>query len=362
MSDIGREKRVKRRRLWQILIGLPLLAFLFFTASTGCLSYLIRAGAGQVSILCNRRPLNEVINDPGTTAETRQKLIHIQRIRDYARDTLGLTPGGAYTSYVDIKRSAVGWNVSASDKLALKPYTWWFPIVGSVPYLGYFSKEEAEEKERELIEEGLDTSVRAISAYSTLGWFDDPIMSSQLQFPEWYLTGLVIHETAHATIWFPGDVGFNESFASFAGITGALQYYREKEGADSESYQRKIRYLEEREKLGAIFHEYALKLDSMYKLKTLDKEKSREKERIIREFQAELLRRSVNFSTIDIKKVAARDYNNAHFLSHLRYDSGREFFKREFENSKGSWPAFLKRMLKLSEKSPEERRRLLRNK
>ncbi len=183
-------------------MGLLLLCIIFMT--NGCLGYLARASAGQISLLCNRRPITRVIADPNTDAKTRQALRHVQEVQAFGRDHLSLNIGDSFTQFTKIDRPYVSWNVTAARELALEAYTWWFPIVGRVPYLGYFSKEEAREKADELkAKGGWDVRVRPVTAYSTLGWFNDPLLSSQIRLSEFYLTRLVIHESAHATLWFP---------------------------------------------------------------------------------------------------------------------------------------------------------------
>ena len=334
------------------------LAVLILPAS-GCLCYLANVSGEQMSILWNRRPIVEVIKDPKSSSDTKKKLGHILEVRQYARERLGLTPGGAYTSYTDIRRDHAAWNVSASQELALKPRTWWFPIVGSVPYLGFFTQKEAETLARELKEEGWDTLVRPVSAYSTLGWFDDPILSSQLNYNEWYLTGLVIHETAHATLWFADDVRFNESFASFVEEEGMMQYYREKEGAESASFKRKVAMLKERELVSAIYWKYARKLNDMYRSGIPVDEKRKQKEMLIAQFKQEFLDQADKFTVFDVRKYASAEYNNANFLTHLTYDSGKKFFRKAFALADRNWPKFLQEMGKLRTLTPKKRQELL---
>ncbi|MDH5654581.1 MAG: aminopeptidase, partial [Spirochaetia bacterium] len=218
----------------------------------GCVRYLIKAGYGQMKILSARQPISEVIQSPDTDEATRKKLRHVLKIQKYAEDSMGLDISNSYKKYARIDRDAAAYNVTASEELAFIPKTWYFPIVGRVPYLGFFSREEAENFKKELEKEGWDANVSEVSAYSTLGWFEDPLLSSQLSYPDWYLTRLILHEATHSTVWFQDDVNFNESLATFVEIEGALQYYSATEGR--QSMLRKKKFIEENQALVAIIN------------------------------------------------------------------------------------------------------------
>ncbi len=347
--------RRKRRRFWQ---AAALASFILLT-ETACLGYLTRAGCGQLEILWRRRPIPEVIADASTPPGVRTRLEHIQRVRIFALDRMGLRVADTFTSYSHLDREAVAWNVSASEELRLRPKTWWFPIVGEVPYLGFFTKAEAEELRNELDHEGWDAIVTTVAAYSTLGWFDDPLVSPQMQYSEWRLAELLIHESSHATLWFPGDVGFNESFASFVGREGALQYYRELHGVDSEIYRQQIAYRQEINELSLILHDYAKKLNDTYNQNKTDDWKRENRYRLLEELKATLAAQESVFRVLNLKRLRERDWNNAHFLSHLRYESGDRFFAGEFEACGRAWDCFLDRMNELNKRSAEERRLLL---
>lgn len=343
---------------WKMLI----LCSLMLLLETSCVGYLTRAGCGQLEILWNRRPIPEVIADPSTPEEVRSKLEHIQRVRGFALQHMGLKVADTFTAYSHLDRTAVAWNVSASEKLKLKPKTWWFPIVGEVPYLGFFTKAEAEELRAELEAEGWDAIVTTVAAYSTLGWFDDPLVSPQMGYSEWQLAELLIHESSHATLWFPGDVGFNESFASFVGREGARQYYHEHYGLSNDIYQNHLAYLAEINELSLIFHNYAKMLNDTYNQNKTDDWKLETRYHLLKELGEVLERQESAFRILNLKRFRDREWNNAHFLSHLRYESGEAYFAQEFEACAKRWDCFLERMTALNEQAPEERRRLLERK
>ncbi len=318
---------------------------------SGC--YIFHVGYGQIDILRRRRSIAEVREDPQISPQVRQKLEHIENVRRFARKRIGLNVGDTYLYYSQLDRSTLAWNVSASEQLSFRAKNWWFPIVGQLPYLGFFDRQMAEEEAAKLERAGWDVKISAVAAYSTLGWFDDPLVSPQLNYPDWYLAALLMHESSHVTLWFPGDVNFNESFASFVGETAALQYYREKGASADSSYRKMVREIEIREKRRRLFEIYAQRLDRLYSSSALREEKLQKKERILYQFTVRLKRERL------IAQNSSYRYNNAHFLSYRRYRGGSHFFQNQFSRCKSSWPCFLKKMKQLEELDPEKRRQLL---
>jgi predicted aminopeptidase len=153
--------------------------------------------------------------------------------RAFAKD-LGLKPADSFTQYSPIDRDVLVWVLSASSKVALRPVTWWFPIVGSIPYKGFFEKEDAESEVKKLAERDLDTFLRPSAAFSTLGWFNDPLLSTTAKFDDLSLVDTVIHEILHNTLWIKSHAPFNETLANFVGSTGAAEFYTAREGAESQ--------------------------------------------------------------------------------------------------------------------------------
>jgi predicted aminopeptidase len=190
----------------------------------GC--YLSRAAYEEARILAKRKPIDRVVADSTTPVEERDKLRLVQAARLFARDSLGLTPKETFTRYSRLDRDTLVLVVSASfpDRLARK--TWWFPIVGRFPYKGFFDFDGALRTAESLRREGYDVSVGASSAFSTLGWFNDPVVSTTLRLDSVSLVNTVIHEIAHTTFFAKGQVVFNESFASFVGGRGAIAFFR----------------------------------------------------------------------------------------------------------------------------------------
>lgn len=197
-----------------------------------------QATVGQVSLLNQRQPIEKLLKDETISEEKKKKFQLINEVRQFAETELHLAKSDNYTSFVELKQPYVSYALSAAPKWELKNKTWWFPITGHVPYLGYFKEADAKEREQDLIKEGLDTYVRGISAYSTLGWFSDPVLSSMLNYREHWLVETIIHETVHATLFIKNSADFNERLATFVAQIGTEQFYKRREGEKSPTVAR----------------------------------------------------------------------------------------------------------------------------
>jgi predicted aminopeptidase len=195
--------------------------------------YVARAGIEEARILSRRRPIVRVIEDPATSAETRRKLDLVLQARDFAEHALGLNAGQSYTTYSWVDSDTLLLVVSGSRRDRFQAYTWWFPIVGRVPYKGYFHFEHAHREAARLEAAGYDAYVRPAGAFSTLGWFNDPLLNTVLRYDDVSLVSTVIHEILHSTVYIPGQVAFNESFANFVGDRGAIEFFCLRDGEDS---------------------------------------------------------------------------------------------------------------------------------
>jgi predicted aminopeptidase len=181
----------------------------------GCsqLGYFVQAAHGQFSLLSEARPIDDWLADPAVADKLKDKLSKVREIRRFAARELGLPDNGTFTTYADVKRPFVMWNVVATPELSLDPIQWCFPVAGCVNYRGYYKKEEAQGYAKDLRGERYDVQVGGVPAYSTLGYFNDPVLSTFIQYPEGELARLVFHELAHQVAYAPGDSRFNESFA-----------------------------------------------------------------------------------------------------------------------------------------------------
>jgi predicted aminopeptidase len=202
--------------------------------------YLIRSAYEESRILFARQPIEKLLADDQLDADTRAKLQLVLDVRRFAEERIGLDVGGAYASYSVVASGALLNVLSAAEQTRLKPYEWWFPIVGNVEYKGYFDRADADRDARRLEADGYDTYVRGSIGFSTLGWFDDPVLSSWLAWDQVNLAELLIHEMLHRTYYLPGQTAFNESLATFVGNRGAIAFFRERDGEDAETTRRAV--------------------------------------------------------------------------------------------------------------------------
>ena len=214
--------RARRVRRALLVLTLGVVAAVALTR-TG--RYLVRAAWEEGKILARRRSIAALIAAPATDPITRAKLELVLAARAYAVDSLGLAAKQSFTTYSRLDHDTLVMVLSAAYRDRLAPYTWWFPIVGRVPYKGYFAFASAQAAARALEREGLDTYVRPAAAFSTLGFFNDPLVSATLDGDSASLANTVIHELTHNTYYASGQAVFNESFANFVGSEGAIRFF-----------------------------------------------------------------------------------------------------------------------------------------
>lgn len=203
-----------------------LLIVAFTLGISGCaqVSYYTQAAQGQLRLANSAKPVDTWLSDPAVSAETKHRLQRAVAIRRFAVDELSLPDNGSYSKYADIKRPYVMWNVVATPELSLKPIQWCFPIAGCVEYKGYYNKEAAHQFARELRAMGYEVRVSGVPAYSTLGWFNDPLLSSFITYPEVEVARMLFHELAHQVAYAPGDTQFNEGFATAVETIGVQRW------------------------------------------------------------------------------------------------------------------------------------------
>lgn len=208
-----------------LIVPLALLALALLGLASCSPWYVMRAAYEESKILLRRDKIENVIADPATSEAERAKLELVLEAREFAI-LLGLNPGDSFTRFSRVDRDILAWVVVASkdDRFELKQ--WWFPIVGSVPYKGFFELEEAQAQAQELAAKGYETWVRGTEAFSTLGWFNDPVLSTTLKNDDVRIVNTVIHESLHTTLWIPNHVDFNESLANFVGLQGCIDFYK----------------------------------------------------------------------------------------------------------------------------------------
>lgn len=210
----------------------------------GC--YLLQAAGGQMAVMARRQPVEAVLRDPQTPPQLRTRLAEVSAARDFASQSLGLPDNGSYRQYADIGRNYVVWNVFATPPFSVEPRRWCFPVAGCVVYRGYFAERRAQAYAGRLRRRGDDVAVGGVTAYSTLGHFADPILSTMLPYSDAQLAGTIFHELAHQLIYIQDDSAFNEAFASTVEEVGVMRWLeRSGRQRDLEAWQRQRRRAED---------------------------------------------------------------------------------------------------------------------
>lgn len=200
----------------------------------GCsFTYLVKTGYHQFKILNSRTPISKILQDPNVEENIKEKLRLAEEVKDFAENSLKLKKSDNYNSFVKLDSPYITYLLRVSSTYQLEAYQWSFPFVGKFPYKGYFSRDEAEDAAASFPKDKYDTYIRGVSAYSTLGWFDDPILSSMLRYDNHNLVNTIIHETVHVTIFIKGHTDFNERLASFVSYIGTELFYKMREGENS---------------------------------------------------------------------------------------------------------------------------------
>lgn len=253
----------------------------------GCaqLGYFVQAAHGQFSLLSEAKPIDDWLADPAVEDKLKGKLTKVREIRRFAARELGLPDNGSYTTYADLKRPYVLWNVMATTEFSLEPKQWCFPVAGCVNYRGYYNKDDAQAYAAELRSNHYDVQVGGVRAYSTLGFFNDPVLSTFIQFPEGELARIVFHELAHQVAYASGDSKFNESFAVAVEEAG-VERWMAKHG-DEKMRKAYAEYEGRKRDFLALMLKTRKALEENYERDVSDKEKRRVKAEIFQQLQDE---------------------------------------------------------------------------
>lgn len=310
-----------------------------------------------MKLLNSRVPITEALQDPSLSSEEKSKLELAQKARLFAENELHLKATKNYTSYVKLDRPYVTYVVSAASKWELKHYQWSYPFVGKMPYKGFFNEAAAKAEEQALINENLDTYQRGVSAYSTLGWFKDPLLSSMLRYKDYDLVNTIIHETVHATLYIKHEADFNERLASFLGNKGAEIYYLKTEGPQSTTLKQ-VKNDNADDKIFSDFISNELKdLEAWYKsLPDSDRNEERRLQRIADiqvRFQKNILPK---MNTKNYEKFTTAKLNNARLLIYRTYMQDLSDFEKLYEISNHNFETFITRCKELEDaKDPAQK-------
>lgn len=334
----------------------PLL-LLALLALSGCstLAYYGHLARGQMDVLRQREPIAAMLRDPSRDPELRRRLARVLELRSWAVERLGLPDNRSYTAYADLGRPYVLWNLFAAPALSVEPVEHCFPLVGCVAYRGYFDRRRAERDAARLQRQGHDVYLAGVTAYSTLNWFDDPVLNSMMRGPDEVLLGTVLHELAHQQLYLRDDTAFNESFAEFVEDEGLQQFLTERGGNRTAHGV----FEERRRQLIDLLLATRVQLDQLYRSERPEQEKRAGKQALFAQLHADYqrLRNEVwgGWPGFD-PYFATLEANNARLLPFALYDQDKDAFRRLFEREGRDWARFFDAVKRLAALPESERR------
>ncbi len=337
-----------------------LLTLLLLLLLGGCANplYYVQALQGQMEILNKRRAIEDVLADPTTPPEIKQKLALVMRLRAFASQELQLPDNRSYRSYTDLQRPFAVWNVFAAPELSLEPKKWCFVVAGCVPYRGYFARAKAEQFAAKLKHENYDVYVGGVPAYSTLGWFNDPVLNTFINRPEADIAALLFHELAHQKIYLSGDTTFNESFATAVELEGVKRWF------DSSGNPRQALAYRQKLQRREVFIQLLLKhrahLKEIYTSNISDAEKRAAKTRVFADLRADYaaLKQSWGGDT-DFDGWFKQDLNNAHLAAVGLYTRYVEALQMILTRQAGNLTAFYREVERIKHLDANERATIL---
>jgi predicted aminopeptidase len=348
---------LKQRFIWKVarrvLGGVVAVGIAYlFLAPTG--RYLLRAGWAEGRILARRRPIAELATDAKVQPRIASKLRLVLAARAFAAESIGLRAKESFTTYSQLDRDTLVLVLSGAYRDRLAPHTWWFPIVGRVPYKGFFDFSAAKQAAKKLESDGFDVYLRPSPAFSTLGWFNDPLLSTSLAADSVDLANTVIHELTHNTFYAPGQAVFNESFASFVGARGSAWLFRSR-GAPAAADQADARWADDKI-LARFWAQLYVSVDSAFRAHPSDSLArvvardtlySRARRQLVEVWGPQL-------KTINPRALARLRLDNAALLAHRIYSTDLDVFDMVWAAHHGDLRATVLRIIALAKSQPKD--------
>lgn len=324
---------------YRYLKSLPLLCALLTVSGCANLTYYAQSVSGQLDVVGKRQPIAWLLRDPATPPALKAQLADVLAIRQFAVQALHLPDNASYRGYADLHRQYVVWNVVATPAFSMTPRQWCFPFVGCLSYRGYFRQQRAEDFAASLRQRGDDIAVLGVPAYSTLGWFADPVLNTTITWPRARLASLIFHELTHQVLYIKGDTAFNESFAVTVEEEGVRRWLEQRQDAPALA-----RYREDRHRQEQFIQMVMATRAELVLLYATDMSTAQRRTAKVRTF-AELRERYQGLRSewggyAGYDRWFAQDLNNAHIAALNTYQEYVPAFRALLAQQQGNLPAF----------------------
>ncbi|MFW5784691.1 MAG: aminopeptidase [Chitinispirillaceae bacterium] len=295
--------------------------------------YLMKQGVSLLKYQWRAESIDKMLKKEDLSPDLREFLLLVKEVRSFAMDTIGLKRNKNYLKYVRVDRDYMVDVVVASRPDTFDMYKWWFPFFGKFPYKGYFDKDDAEKEAQKLHRKGYEVVVRKADAFSTLGFFSDPVYSFMIDYGVFSLASLIIHEQMHATLFVKNEIELNEEMATFVGNQGGLLFLEKKFGRDSDQYRAAVLALEDYEAYIDLLRSLYNELKTMYGSGISREQKLERKEEIINQFRSDVASNYDSlFRTENYRKLDRIEINNASLASKMTYNLDMSLFYELYES------------------------------
>lgn len=326
---------------------------------SGCASinYYSQSIQGQLEVISKSQDINEILKDKTIPDDLRKKLNTVLELRAFSIKVLRLPENESYLSYADLERDYVIWNIFANEEFSLEPVNWCYVIVGCLSYRGYFSKSDATKYALELKKQGYDVYLGGVAAYSTLGWFDDPILNTMLLWSDNRLATVLFHELAHQQLYIKDDTEFNESYADALAHIGVTKWLTTKANKNLlKDYEQSM--YQERQFVNLIMR-YKPKLSALYQSNQTEPEKREEKKRLLKNMRDDFFDLSRHWQSNPYKAWFSNDVNNAKLAAIVTYRKYVPIFLDIYQKLENDLSKFYSYAKSLSNCKPMKRKEIL---
>ncbi len=333
------------------------LLIVFLLSGCASINYYSQSVQGQFEVLQKRQAINDVIKNKNISNSLRSKLNTVLLLRNFSIQQLGLPKNNSYLSYTDLERDYVIWNIFATEEFSLEPVVWCYLIVGCLSYRGYFSQANARQQAKKLKDQGYDIYLGGVSAYSTLGWFDDPVLNTMLRWSDIRLATVMFHELAHQQLYIKNDTEFNEAYADAVAYIGVTKWLAQDPDKNLLKEYKQSQY-QEKEFIDLIMR-YKSILSDIYQSAENEATARKRKKESLQQMTNEYLQISQTWKNKPYKKWFSTEINNAKLAAIVTYRRYFPAFIEIYEKLEKDLPRFYSFSKSLSDCNSMKRKEIL---